>query len=237
MTSKERRLEPIDLCCLDLAGTTVADDGVVDAAFIDALGSVGISESSPSWPDVLSVVTSTMGTSKIEVFRSLLFDEERALLANRAFETAYAARVANGAVTPIEGAAEAIEAMRTAGIHVAFNTGFSPTTRDTLLEALGWEDLADLALSPDDVGRGRPAPDLVLASIIALGTTGVGSTAVCGDTPADIECGRRAGAAIVAGVLTGTGQRADLAEAGATHILGSVAELPALVAAVHAAHP
>jgi phosphoglycolate phosphatase len=233
--SKGATMEPIDLCCVDLAGTTVTDDGVVDAAFVEALGSVGISDSSPAWPEALAVISATMGTSKIEVFRSLLFDEERAVVANRAFEVAYADHIASGAVTPIDGAAKAIETMRAAGIYVVFNTGFGPATRDTLLAALGWEDLADLSLSPEDVGRGRPAPDLVLGSIIALGTTGVGATAVCGDTPADMECGKRAGAAIVAGVLTGSGQRSALIEAGATHIIESIADLPALVAPTPAA--
>jgi phosphoglycolate phosphatase-like HAD superfamily hydrolase len=39
----------------------------------------------------------------------------------------------------------------------------------------------------------------------------------------------RAGASLVAGVLTGSGDRTGLLAAGATHILGSVAELPGLV--------
>jgi phosphoglycolate phosphatase len=38
-----------------------------------------------------------------------------------------------------------------------------------------------------------------------------------------------AGASVVTGVLTGSGDRTRLLDAGATHILGSVAELPALV--------
>ena len=48
-------------------------------------------------------------------------------------------------------------------------------------------------------------------------------------TPGDIESGLRAGAALVAGVLTGAGTRAELEQAGATAILGSIAELPALL--------
>jgi len=45
---------------------------------------------------------------------------------------------------------------------------------------------------------------------------------VAGDTTSDIESGLRAGAAIVAGVLTGADSRADLERAGAPLILDSI---------------
>ena len=46
---------------------------------------------------------------------------------------------------------------------------------------------------------------------------------MAGDTASDIESGRRAGAAIVAGVLTGASTRADLEQAGAPLILDTIA--------------
>ena len=42
-------------------------------------------------------------------------------------------------------------------------------------------------------------------------------------------CGRRAGASIVAGVRTGAHDEQRLRAAGATHVIDSVADLPALV--------
>jgi phosphoglycolate phosphatase-like HAD superfamily hydrolase len=53
--------------------------------------------------------------------------------------------------------------------------------------------------------------------------------AVVGDTPLDVMAGRRAGAGLVAGVLTGAGDRPALIAAGATHVVGSVGELPFLL--------
>jgi phosphoglycolate phosphatase-like HAD superfamily hydrolase len=53
--------------------------------------------------------------------------------------------------------------------------------------------------------------------------------AVAGDTRSDIESGLRAGAGLVAGVLTGGTPREELAAVGATHVLDSVTELPALL--------
>jgi phosphoglycolate phosphatase-like HAD superfamily hydrolase len=98
-------------------------------------------------------------------------------------------------------------------------------TRSLLLDALGWKDVADLALSPADVGRGRPYPDMVLGAVMRLGADSVQAVAVAGDTEADMSTGIRAGAAVVAGVLTGNGDRTRLLAAGATDILESVAEL------------
>jgi phosphoglycolate phosphatase-like HAD superfamily hydrolase len=45
-----------------------------------------------------------------------------------------------------------------------------------------------------------------------------------------IAAGRRAGAGIVAGVLTGPHTPARMRQAGATHLIESVAELPDLLA-------
>ena len=62
-----------------------------------------------------------------------------------------------------------------------------------------------------------------------LGADSVQAVAVAGDTEADMTTGVRAGASVVAGVLTGSGDRTRLLSAGATDILESVAELPWLV--------
>ncbi|WP_244632111.1 HAD hydrolase-like protein [Microbacterium sp. Se63.02b] len=103
-------------------------------------------------------------------------------------------------------------------------------TRDVLITGLGWEGLIDLALSPVDAGRGRPAPDLVLTALLRTQTSSVAAVAIAGDTVSDIESGRRAGAGFVAGVLTGAHDRPALSAAGADAVLSDVTALaPALV--------
>jgi phosphonatase-like hydrolase len=219
---------PIELACLDLAGTTVADDGAVESAFRTAAEGFDLD------PDAaLARVRMTMGMSKIVVFRDLLGDEEPAQEANRRFEAAYADVVESGGATPLPGAEDTIAALRDSGVKVCLTTGFSAATRDAVLDAVGWRDSVDLALSPGDAvgGRGRPHPDMVLTAVLRLGVTDVRAVAVAGDTTNDLWSGWRAGASIVAGVLTGAHDRATLAEAPHTHLLESVAELPAVVSA------
>jgi phosphoglycolate phosphatase len=222
-------MRDITVVCMDMAGTTVADDGSVMAAFGAAAAEFGLVPGAPGYDDAIQFVQDTMGQSKIEVFRRLLGSEDSAQQANRAFEASYAESVRAGLVAPLPGAVETMTALRAAGLKVCLATGFAPVTRDALLDALGWRPLIDLALSPADAGRGRPWPDLPLTALLRLGGGAVSELAVVGDTASDIESGLRAGAGLVAGVTTGAGSRESLIEAGAPHILDSIGGLIQLI--------
>lgn len=217
----------ISVACLDMAGTTVADDGTVLEAFSAAIAEQNLPTA--AYADAMRDVKAMMGHSKIEVFRHLLGDEATAQRANDSFEEHYAAAVARGEIAALPGAAETIARLRETGVRVCLATGFSPTTRDAIIAALGWEDEIDLALSPADAGRGRPAPDLPLTALLRLRGDSVTELAVVGDTPSDIESGLRAGAGLVAGVLTGAATRADLERASAPLILGTIGDLPSQI--------
>ncbi|WP_347976766.1 phosphonatase-like hydrolase [Microbacterium sp. ProA8] len=220
---------PVELVVLDMAGTTVRDDGVVERAFERAANETGVAERMP-WPEALDYVRRTMGQSKIDVFTHLSGgDTARAVDATAAFERAYADLIAEEGVEPIAGARQALEQLRAAGVSVVLTTGFAPTTRDAILDGLGWRALVDAALSPVDVGRGRPAPDLVLAAVIRSQASSVASVVVVGDTTSDVASGRAAGAGLVVGVLTGAHDRAALTAAGADAVIDDVSALPALL--------
>ncbi len=198
----------ITVACIDMAGTTVRDDGTVMAAFTEAIASHNLPAA--EFNRAMKYVRATMGQSKIDVFRHILGDEEDARRANASFEKHYAAAVSRGEVEPMPGAAEVFTACRSAGIRVCLATGFSPATRDAIVAALGWASAVDLMLSPADAGRGRPWPDLPLTALLRLGGGSVRELAVAGDTPSDVESGLRAGAGLVAGVLTGAATRQEL---------------------------
>lgn len=213
----------IQLAVIDMAGTTVSDDGLVVEAFEAAADAAGVSESGPDRDHARRYVLDTMGQSKITVFRAL-FDEPTAHRANAAFETAYAELITAGRAAPIPGAAEALSALRSAGVKVALTTGFSADTQGKLIEALGWHDIADVVLAPGDGVRGRPYPDLILTALMRTGADSVHSVAALGDTASDIDSALRAGASIAAGALTGAHDERRLAAAGATHIVTSVTD-------------
>lgn len=220
----------ISVLCLDMAGTTVRDDDTVMNAFSAAVASRNLAVA--EFNSAMKYARATMGQSKIEVFRAILGDESAAQQANSVFEESYGAAVAAGEVSPMPGAVELFAACRDAGIKVCLSTGFSPATRDAIIAALGWRGSVDLLLSPADAGRGRPWPDMPLTALLRLGGGSVHELAVVGDTPSDVESGLRAGAGLVAGVLSGGLTADDLSAVpaaaglpGTPLILDSVADL------------
>ena len=221
--------KPIQLAVVDMAGTTVMDDGLVVNAFEAAATAVGVPESGPERESARQYVLDTMGQSKISVFRALFGGEELAQQANAAFERAYEHLIDEGQAAPIAGATEAISRLRESGIRVALTTGFSGTTQEKLLAALGWQSLADLVLAPGDGVRGRPYPDLILTALMRLEADSVFNVAALGDTTSDIESALRAGVAIAAGTLTGAHNDRQLRDAGATHVVGSITDFAELI--------
>ncbi|MFE3520600.1 phosphonatase-like hydrolase [Streptomyces sp. NPDC059161] len=220
-----------NLVVLDMAGTTVADGGLVERAFASAAGRLGVEPGSAEHTTMLDYVRATMGESKISVFRHLFGDETKAQRANAAFEEAYGELVDGGLIAPIPGARTAVEQLQSEGRTVVLTTGFARVTQDAILDALGWRDLVALTLCPADAGgRGRPYPDMVLSAFLRTGAVdSVRDMAVAGDTSYDMLGGVRSGAGVVAGVLTGAHDKGALTAAGATHVIDSIAQLPGLI--------
>ncbi|WP_328796021.1 HAD family hydrolase [Halosaccharopolyspora lacisalsi] len=218
----------VDVAVLDMAGTTVADNGVVEKSFRAALERV----EAPLPDDLDRRFRALRGASKPDMFAAVL-DGDHALAsrAHAAFEEVLAEHVSAGTVTALPHAADALRYLRELDIGVALVTGFDAATRDRLVEALGWSDLVDLVLCPSDVSRGRPHPDLVLTAALRLSTRSMGGVAVAGDTVNDLLAGTRAGAGMVAGVLTGAHGAEELGNAPHTHVLPTIGDLPTAIAA------
>ena len=82
---------------------------------------------------------------------------------------------------------------------------------------------ADLVLCADDVPRSFPWPDPVLTAMLQLGTGDVREVAVVSATEDGVLSGHRAGAGLVVGIGGGARPVEALREAGATHVLDSIA--------------
>jgi len=98
-----------------------------------------------------------------------------------------------------------------------------------VLDSLRWWRLIDLTLCPEDAPRGCPWPDLMLTAMLRLGVEDVREAAFAASTASEIQCGRRSGAGVVAGVLTGGHTDDRLRAAGATHLIDGIAQLPGLL--------
>jgi phosphoglycolate phosphatase len=111
-------------------------------------------------------------------------------------------------------------------IRMAIATSDNREPTEATLAALGIEPWIAALRCADDGIPMKPAPDPVLELCAELNVPPE-RTAVIGDSPADMAMGRAAGCGLVAGVLTGVGDRAAL-EDRADLVLESISELLAV---------
>jgi len=222
---------PISLACCGLLGTVAQDNGMLEHAFAEACATQGIVPGTADYAHYMVTVHQSQGQPAVDVFRGLFpGNPGRAEAAALSFERSFRAVVDRTGLEPVPGAGEAIAELRAAGVRICVISGLSRRLVGLILDSLDWWRRVDLALSPDDVPRGCPWPDLMLAAMLRLGVEDVRAAAYAGSTASGVECARRAGAGIVAGVLTGGHTRDRLRSAGATHFISEIAELPALLA-------
>ena len=227
---------PVSLVCCGLIGTLVTDAGLVDRAYTEAIATQGVVTGTAAYARCMAQVHQRRGEPAAEVMQAVFPDSQaRGQAAYLALDRSLCDAIARIGVSPVPGAAAAIEKLAATGIRICVITSFSRRVRNLVLDALGWLDSVDVALSPEDVPRGAPWPDPVLTAMLRLGVTDVRETAVAHDTDNGILSGRRAGAGIAAGVLTGPHSGDRLRRAGATHLIPSVAQLPELLTAENGA--
>jgi phosphonatase-like hydrolase len=221
---------PVSLVCCGLIGTVVTDGGMVDRAYAEAIATQGVVTGTAAYARCMAQVHQERGRSTVDVLRTMFPDSEaRGQAAHLALDRSFCDAIGRMGATPAPGAAAAMEQLASAGIRICVITAFSRRVMTVVLDTLGWWDRIDLALSPEDVPRGSPMPDLILAAMLRLGVTDVRETAVAYDTQVGILSGRRAGAGVVAGILGGTHSGERLRRAGATHLIHGIAQLPELL--------
>lgn len=230
MAHQDNGAIPVKLACLDLAGTTIGDVAMVERAFAEAIATQGIVPGTGAYARAMVHVHRARGCPKIDVFRRIFPDNEiQAQAANLTFERAYEDVIERNGLVPMPGVVEALDKLKDAGIKIALITGFSDSTLSRVLSLLDWSDRLDLALCPSNTSRGRPWPDMILSAFLRLGLDDVREIAVAGDSESDMLAARRAGASVIAGILTGVHSKQRLLNSGATHILDSMADLPSLL--------
>lgn len=114
-----------------------------------------------------------------------------------------------GEVTPIEGAADTLAALTTAGVRWAIVTSGTERVARGRIEHCGLAQPSVL-VSADDVARGKPNAEPYVTGAARLGVT-PDRCLVVEDSPGGVAAGRAAGATVVG--LTGSHDRERLADA------------------------
>ena len=217
------------LVVTDLMGTTLRDDGAVLPAYRAAFAECAI-------PFTEEALAAKRGAHKLSLFtefaaRRYAADEagRRAAAALDVFEKQLRHFLASGGGIPIDGAEAAVTRLRAAGIKVALTSGFDRGLIADIVKHCGWGELFDAIVYPDEVPAGRPAPYLIFQAMQKTRVEPVASVATIGDTALDLQAGSNAGAGWVVGVLSGAHDAETLGRAPHTHLLPSIADLPALL--------
>ncbi|MBX2875118.1 MAG: HAD-IA family hydrolase [Saprospiraceae bacterium] len=119
-----------------------------------------------------------------------------------------------------------VKNLRSNGIKVGFNTGYSRPVAERILVRCGvkvGEDIDALATA-DDVSNGRPAPDMIDLICQQLDIPAEQSIKI-GDSAIDIDEGRSAGVKWAIGVTTGAQTRQLIEKASPDYILDDMLEL------------
>lgn len=114
-------------------------------------------------------------------------------------------------------------ALRARGLKVAIATTDDRAPTEATLAGLGVASLVDAMVCADDGVPVKPAPDMVFALCRATGVAPA-QCVVVGDTAADLQMGRAAGAGRVVGVLSGVSST-EVLKPYADKVLSSVADL------------
>ncbi|MBC6445620.1 phosphonatase-like hydrolase [Actinokineospora xionganensis] len=213
----------IELVVLDTAGTTVEEYSAVYVALEEAVRAAG---GSPTKADIQR----WMGGDKREAIAGMASDQSTVDGALADFGSRLAAAYAARPPHLLPGVGGALAKLRADGIKIALTTGFDRGITDSLPAVVGVDDsVVDAVVCVDDVAAGRPAPYMVFRAMELTGARDVRRVLTAGDTVRDLEAGTNAGAAMVVGVLSGGLDATSLGAVRHTHLLPSVADLPALL--------
>jgi phosphonatase-like hydrolase len=224
---------PISLVVFDIAGTTVEDNTGVGGCLMQALEADGISVQ-------IAQVNAVMGIPKPTAIKKLIeaTGETPDKARIDAIHADFQARMieyykTSPDVREVPGAGDVFKDLRSRGIKVALDTGFDRSIVSVILDRLGWDaTVLDATAASDEVPRGRPFPDLIYNLMRATKVGDAAHVAKVGDTPSDLQEGTAAGCSLVIGVTEGTHTQAQLASHPHTHLVGSIRDVPALIASV-----
>jgi len=98
---------------------------------------------------------------------------------------------------PAPGARALIQRLKDQGLALVMATSAKGDELSTLLQRAGIEDLIEQATTSDEVDQSKPDPDIVHAAL-EKGGLAPAEAILVGDTPYDVEAGKRAGVRVIA---------------------------------------
>jgi HAD superfamily hydrolase (TIGR01549 family) len=221
------QVAPVEAVMFDMDGTLVDSRAAIVRSYRDASTQV-LGAPHPTDPHELEEILKLRAA---EAFPRVVGDDpERVAEFAAAFQVAYARHQEN--IEGFPGLADALQALRGLGVSLGIATSKARARLDIDLRRLGIADLFAFTVSGDEVPRGKPAPDPIIAVATGLGIERENGLYV-GDGENDIIAAHAAGMR-AAGVAFGFHPEACRA-AGPEYFVSSYGELVDVVAATQPA--
>ncbi|WP_367864459.1 HAD hydrolase-like protein [Pedobacter sp. WC2423] len=224
----------IKLVVFDMAGTTVSDENYVALSFQQAMKNQG-------YHVELKDINPLMGYEKPLAIQMILDKYETDV---QKINTDSIARIHtdfvnimlefytnSNEIRPLPNVESTFGQLRTMGIKIGLDTGFSRNIAELIISRLNWETQIDIMVASDDVKNGRPYPDMIHKMQADLNLLTTDEIVKIGDTEVDVNEGINAGCKYVVGITTGAFTREELEPHHPTHIIDDISELIAIIKA------
>src|SRR5271165_377564 len=128
----------ITLACCGLLGTLVAETGLIERSFAEAIATQGVVSGTSAFARRMAQVHQARGRAPGDVMR-LLFpeNEARAQAAQLAFERALPDAIGRAVLRPLPGAVQVLDQLRAAGCRICVTTSMPRRVLDLVLAAAG----------------------------------------------------------------------------------------------------
>lgn len=237
-------MNKIKLVTLDMAGTTLTDHKEVETCFAQACKLSKLEVSAER-------IQALQGYAKKEVFQ-LLWDEkigedhpeyeENVFTSYDLFCEILEHHYHTNTCTPTAHCLETLAWLRENKIKIALTTGFYRKVANVILDNLGWlngldkdykniDDTSpiDLSVTPTEVSKGRPAPDMIQYAMAQFGISDPKEVINVGDTPVDLQSGFQAQVRMSLAVTNGTHSKADLEIHPNDGLLSDISEIVTII--------
>lgn len=223
----------IQLVVFDMAGTTIVDNGEIAAAFQTALKHFGYNVPT-------AVINTVMGYKKTEAIKMMLklygssttvseeiIEEIHAVFLNEMI--AHYSGLNEIEILPY--AEEIFLFLKSKGIKVALDTGFTKQIAEVIIEKLGWlkNNTIECMVCSDDVLKGRPYPFMIEKIMQQVGVTDSQKVIKVGDTEVDVNEGLNANCLYSIGITTGAFTRQELIVYAPSFIIDHLSELEKII--------
>jgi phosphonatase-like hydrolase len=237
-------MDKIRMVMFDLAGTTIHDDNAVRDCLYQAAREFDLDTTPEEISELLGVNKIHLYQFLIDRFRGKPLDFRQLEKGRKAATDPLAKQIFDRyedlmiahyreSVREVPGATDTFRWCHEHGIKVATDTGFHGRITAAIMDGMGWlrDGLVDCSVHVECIPgqRGRPAPFMIFYAMEQLNIQSVGSVIKVGDMAADMLEGRNAGCGGIVGVLSGSVPLTAWAKFRHTHVIPSVADLPALI--------